>query len=203
MSNLYTPTQAAAVTGLSLKSVQKAIDLNTVPVRRVREKETAKRYLDEIGLLCLWLEAEGLHQLPLRARKDIFKAVVRSPQQSRLGFGDALWVDIKGARKRLTKSLMALRRAERMVTSEEGILTGTPVFKGTRVPVHAIAEMVNVGTSIAEILEGYPTLTEEQVRLAPMYAKAHPLRGRPRNPWRHLRPSKRLRKRLTLLREAG
>lgn len=196
MQNMFTPTRAAAVTGLSLKSVQKAIDLNTVPVRRVRTKGAAKRYLVDTALLCLWLEAEGLHQLPLRARKDIFKAVARSPREPQLQFGGVMWVDITGARRRLAMSLLELRKAEHMVTSDEAILTGTLVFKGTRVPVHSIAEMVNSGTPTTEILEGYPSLTEEQVRLAPIYAKAHPLRGRPRTPWSNSRPTKRLRKRL-------
>lgn len=199
MPNMFTPTRASAVTGLSLKSVQKAIDLKTVPVRHVREKGTTRRYLASTALLCLWLEAEGLHQLPLQTRKDIFKTVARSPRTPQLRFGGVLWVDIQGARNRLAVSLLEFRKAERMVTSDEAILTGTPVFKGTRIPVHAIAEMVSAGTSINEILDGYPSLTEEQVRLAGIYAKAHPLRGRPRTPWSGSRPSKHVRKRLKLL----
>lgn len=196
MRNLFTPTRAAALTGLPLKSVQKAIDLRTVPVRRVRERGTSKRYLAGISLLCLQLEAEGLHQFPLRTRKQIFKAIVRSPREPQLRFGAAIWVDIARARRRLAMNLLELRKAEHMVTSDEAILTGTPVFKGTRIPVHSIAEIVDTGTPIDEILEGYPSLTEEQVRLASIYAKAHPLRGRPRTPWSNSRPIKRLRKRL-------
>src|SRR5262245_16381600 len=193
---MFTPTRAAAITGLSLKSVQKAIDLNTIPVQRVRDKGTKKRYLADTALLCLLLEAEGLHQLPLRARKQIFKAVVRSPRAPQIRFGGVIWVDIKAARRRLAKSLLELRKAEQMVTSDRAIMAGAPVFKGTRIPVHSIAEMVNAGTPITEILEGYPSLIEEQVRLAPIYATAHPLRGRPRTPWSNSRPTKRLRKRL-------
>lgn len=193
---MYTPARAAAVTGLSLKSVQKAIDSRAVPVSRVRKKGAAKRYLVETALLCLRLEAEGLHQFPLQTRKNIFKAVVRSPREPQLRFNGVIWVDIMGVRRRLAMSLLELRKAERMVISDEAIMTGAPVFKGTRIPVHSIAEMVNSGTPVAEILEGYPSLNEEQVRSAPLYAKAHPLRGRPRLPWSDSRPIKRVRKRL-------
>jgi uncharacterized protein (DUF433 family) len=196
MRNTFTPTRAAAITGLSLKSIQKAIDLKLVPLRRVRERGTARRYLTETALLCLYLQAEGLHHLPVRARKSIFKVIADSPREPKVRLGAAISVDIAGARKRLALSLQALRKVEHMVISDEAIMTGTPVFKGTRIPVHAIAEMVNSGTAIAEILEGYPSLTGEQVRLAPIYAKAHPLRGRPRTPWRGTRPAKRVRKRL-------
>ena len=203
MRALFTPTRAAAVTGLSLKSVQKAIDSRAVPVCRVRSRGAAKRYLVETALLCLRLEAEGLHQFPLQTRKNIFKAVVRSPREAQLRFNDVIWVDIMGARKRLAMSLLELRKAERMVISDEMIMTGTPVFKGTRIPVHVIAEMVNSGTPVAEILDGYPSLNEEQVRSAPLYAKAHPLRGRPRNPWGDSRPIKRVRKHLKGARNGG
>lgn len=193
---MYTPARAAAVTGLSLKSVQKAIDSRAVPVSRVRKKGAAKRYLVETALLCLRLEAEGLHQFPLQTRKNIFKAVVRSPREPQLRFNSVIWVDVMGARRRLAMSLLELRKAERMVRSDEAIMTGAPVFKGTRIAVHSVAEMVNSGTPVAEILEGYPSLDEEQVRSAPLYAKAHPLRGRPRTPWSDSRPIKRVRKRL-------
>jgi uncharacterized protein (DUF433 family) len=58
------------------------------------------------------------------------------------------------------------------------------VFRGTRVPVHMIATLLDQGTTAADLLEGYPNLTAEMVRLAPIYAAAYPLRGRPRaQPW--------------------
>lgn len=191
---LFTPAWAAAVTGLPLKSVQKAVDLNTLPVCRRRVKGSPRRYLTATGLLCLWLEAEGLHQLPPKVRKQVFKTVARAPRESPLRLNGVCWVDMAGARRRLAMSLLELRKAEHMIISDEAILTGAPVFKGTRIPVHSIAEIVNSGTPIAEILEGYPALMEEQVRLAPLYAKAHPLRGRPRTRWSGSRPAKRLHK---------
>jgi uncharacterized protein (DUF433 family) len=71
-----------------------------------------------------------------------------------------------------------------MVTSNPEILNGTPVFRGTRVPVHVVAQAVESGMPVAEILEHYPSLTEEQVKLSTEYARAHPRRGRPPvQPW--------------------
>jgi uncharacterized protein (DUF433 family) len=57
---------------------------------------------------------------------------------------------------------------------------GDPVFRGTRVPVHEIAELVAQGSTQAELLDSYPRLTAEMIRLAPLYANAFPLRGRVR-----------------------
>jgi uncharacterized protein (DUF433 family) len=71
-----------------------------------------------------------------------------------------------------------------MVESDQEIMRGVPVYKGTRILVHTIADMLSQGATVAEILEGYPALTREKVELAPMYAKAFPRRGRPViRPW--------------------
>jgi hypothetical protein len=62
------------------------------------------------------------------------------------------------------------------------------------VPVHLIATLVEQGSIEAEILKAYPRLTPEMIRLAPAYAQAYPLRGRPRKqPWRDRPPLRRVR----------
>jgi uncharacterized protein (DUF433 family) len=50
-----------------------------------------------------------------------------------------------------------------IVTSSSDILGGTPVFAGTRVPVHTLIEYLSAGDSIDEFLEGFPTVTRDQV----------------------------------------
>jgi uncharacterized protein (DUF433 family) len=63
------------------------------------------------------------------------------------------------------------------VLSDPAIMGGNPVFRGTRVPVHLIAELVGHGSKAAELIESYPRLTAEMIRLAPLCAAAYPLRG--------------------------
>ena len=76
-----------------------------------------------------------------------------------------------------------------MVHSDPAIMAGAPVFRGTRVPVYLIADMIEHGTPIAEILEGYPSLTREMVGYAGIYATTHPRRGRPPvQPWSGTKP---------------
>jgi hypothetical protein len=66
---------------------------------------------------------------------------------------------------------------------------GTPVYRGTRIPIELIASMVRQGAKIDEILEGYPALDREKVELAPLYVQAFPRRGRPASrPWVKRRP---------------
>jgi uncharacterized protein (DUF433 family) len=92
--------------------------------------------------------------------------------------------------------LRDLSRARRLVVADPDILGGDPVFRGTRVPVHMIAKLVAQGSTQAELLESYPRVTAEMIRLAPVYAAACPLRGHPRNqPWRDRQPVHRSRRR--------
>lgn len=51
----------------------------------------------------------------------------------------------------------------RYITSDEKILSGEPIIKGTRTPVRAIVEMWRMGNSPEEIVQGLPHLTLAQV----------------------------------------
>lgn len=76
--------------------------------------------------------------------------------------------------------LAKLERARELVVEDPEILGGTPVIRGTRVPVYDVAASLVAGLSVPEILEGYPSLDEEKVELAAIFAEATPQRGRPR-----------------------
>lgn len=50
-----------------------------------------------------------------------------------------------------------------VVLIDPEILGGTPVFKGTRVPIESLFAHLEKGVSIGEFLEDFPTVTREQV----------------------------------------
>jgi uncharacterized protein (DUF433 family) len=50
-----------------------------------------------------------------------------------------------------------------IVTSSPDILSGTPVFAGTRVPVQALIDYLEGGETIDDFLAGFPTVRREQV----------------------------------------
>jgi len=50
-----------------------------------------------------------------------------------------------------------------LITISPDVLGGTPVFAGTRVPVQTLLDYLKGGDSIDEFLEGFPTVTREQV----------------------------------------
>ena len=82
------------------------------------------------------------------------------------------------------------RDAMRYISVDPGILSGTPCLKDTRVPAHYVADMVENGDTVQEILTAYPYLTEGQVHAAVAYTRAFPDRARPEihSPWRQQKP---------------
>ena len=49
------------------------------------------------------------------------------------------------------------------ITRSPEIMGGTPVFAGTRVPVQTLLDYLKAGESINDFLDGFPTVTKEQV----------------------------------------
>src|SRR5271157_209876 len=138
-----------------------------------------RRYVPYSSLLCLQLHAEGLNRLPLRMRREVFRRVLSEPQQKQLKYTDALIIDVGGARAKMSSKLQNLEKVSGTVQSDPEIMAGTPVFRGTRIPLHLVADMIEQGTPIAEILEGYPSLTREMVEYAGIFAATHPRPDRP------------------------
>ena len=54
-----------------------------------------------------------------------------------------------------------MRSSETIVCDPE-ILSGTPVFAGTRVPVEVLIDYLKAGDSLERFLEGFPTVRREQ-----------------------------------------
>ncbi len=50
-----------------------------------------------------------------------------------------------------------------LITVSPDVLSGTPVFTGTRVPVQTLIEYLEGGESIDDFLAGFPSVTREQV----------------------------------------
>jgi uncharacterized protein (DUF433 family) len=197
---LFTPTEAAVLTGLPLKAVNNAIDKKTVSAVAGEDAGRPTRLLDARALVSLSLERRLADRIAPELRRKVFDALVESPRNVVSLEGGLLKIDLREPRRELATSLRELRRARRLVVSDPEIMGGDPVFRGTRVPVHLIAELVAQGGTEAELIGGYPRLAPEMIRLAPVYAAAYPMRGRPRRqPWRDHQPVHRSRRRLAAI----
>ncbi|WP_427161601.1 DUF433 domain-containing protein [Aliinostoc sp. HNIBRCY26] len=50
-----------------------------------------------------------------------------------------------------------------IISTSPEIMGGTPVFTDTRVPVQTLLDYLKAGESIDDFLDGFPTVTREQV----------------------------------------
>jgi uncharacterized protein (DUF433 family) len=51
---------------------------------------------------------------------------------------------------------------ELIISRDPEVMSGTPVFAGTRVPVKALFDVLAAGHPLAEFEEGFPTVEPEQ-----------------------------------------
>jgi uncharacterized protein (DUF433 family) len=174
---LMTANEAASVTGVPLRQVHRIIDAGILGTA-VKQRDNA-RLVTPKGLVGLRLAHDTADMLTLRGRRAIVAGSIRSPRPSMIR-ADVVVVDARPAARTVRLGLSLLAKARSMVSSTAAVLGGTPVFKGTRIPVHDIADMLANGDRPAAIVKAYPRLDAERVRLAAIYAQAYPPRGRPR-----------------------
>ena len=60
-----------------------------------------------------------------------------------------------------------------VVKIDPEIMSGTPCFSGTRVPIQNLIDYLEGGDSIEEFLDGFPTVSREQVIAFLEEAKDH------------------------------
>ena len=53
-------------------------------------------------------------------------------------------------------------KKEQIITRDEEIVSGMPVFAGTRVPVAILIDYLKAGDSLERFLEGFPTVKRAQ-----------------------------------------
>lgn len=50
-----------------------------------------------------------------------------------------------------------------IISCSPDVMGGTPVFAGTRVPVQTVLDYLEAGETIDDFLEGFPTVSRDQV----------------------------------------
>lgn len=77
------------------------------------------------------------------------------------------------------------RAAMRLIVQDDAIQGGAATFRGTRILVRQIADLIAQGVDAAELFQDYPRLTPEMIDAARIFAARHPEQGGPRGPaWR-------------------
>jgi uncharacterized protein (DUF433 family) len=185
-ARLYTPAEAAAVSGLAVKAVHNVIDKHIVTAKRIAKPAAglpayARRFLTADDLLHLRLESGLAGRLSVERRQSLFRQLAANPGARTLKADDLLIVDVGAARRQVADRVRDLGLAEALIARDPEVMGGEPVFRGTRVPVHGVMAMLATGATEAEVLEAYPRLDARKLALGRLWAAAHPRRGRPKS----------------------
>lgn len=182
-----TTNEAACVTGVPLRQVHRIIDAGLLD--SAAQGGDGGRAVRRNGLVSLKLAYETSGILTLDGRRRLVRYLLDHPAAMQVR-ERGVSVDVRSIRGDVRKGLSLLARARGAVSRDPAVLSGTPCIKGTRIPAHDIAEMLADGDSTKSIREAFPQLSEAQIELAAIYARAYPRRGRPpRKPcWRSKTP---------------
>lgn len=183
--SLWTPSEAAAVAGVPIKAVYKAVAERLPRTSLVRR--SGKTLLTPAAVVCVRLDYELPKDVPIRVRRFVYGKLGEG-NSGRVEYGTKLFsyvVDSRPAAADVEDRMRRYREAMKMILIDPEIQGGAATFKGTRLLVHPIASLLDRHVSEEELREDYPNLTAAMIEAARIYAKAHPRRGRPRNPpWR-------------------
>lgn len=180
-----TPTEAAIVAQVSVRDINRIIDEQILPENFLQPSHGRLRQIkaSACGFIAFYFRtADRLTaEERLRIIQDLNRRMsIRSGETDWVVKDDFLIVNvgpfIQGARERAVR----LAAARSLVVVDPEILNGTPVIRGTRIPVYDVAASVAIGLPMKRILAAYSQLNSEAVELAALYAEANPLRGRPR-----------------------
>src|ERR1700744_1548406 len=106
---LYTPTEAAVLTGLSLKAVNNAIDKKTISAV---PGEEGGRLLDARALMSLSIERRLSDRIATpELRRRVFDALSDTPRNEISLEGGLIKIDLREPRRELAASMRDLRRA--------------------------------------------------------------------------------------------
>ena len=184
--------ETAALSGVSRTTIEKTVEAHIMrPLAGpARLRGGAMRYLPIRAVVYFHaLKAANLSDLPLRHKRAIWTNMVRlEPMELKtIEFTPGAMLDLERLAADSLENAERYRKArDRHITSDEDILGGTPVIAGTRLTVYAILGRLQDGDSIDDLLEDYPEIPRIAFEAAEIYAKSHPLRGRPSGrPWRN------------------
>jgi uncharacterized protein (DUF433 family) len=179
-----TTNEAAIAAGVTVAKINRMIDKQILPKKLY--KTSRNRTVREDA--CLWIAFyfETEEVLTSAARVKAMRGALahnhswRELRHCKFEESRTVQVLMSSIWEDVDRRLSQLKDAQQMVVEDPEILRGTPVIRGTRIPVHDVASLVDAGTPVQEIREIYPSLTPSKIGLASIYAKAKPQRGRPR-----------------------
>jgi uncharacterized protein (DUF433 family) len=188
---VFTPNEVAELSGAPKRVIEKAIEERILSVRSAsspvmrRRQRMLPAYSVAYAAAVMGLELS----LSIKHKKRLAQAIATTPPTAlptkRAVIEPAVEIDVG----RLVGDVMARTekyRADRdaFIVVDDAIKGGTPVIRGTRMTVYAVLGRIEHGDTVEEILADNPDLMRDALEAAIIYARTHPLVGRPGGrPW--------------------
>lgn len=190
-AEMLRPTEAAVVARVSLRDVNRAIDERILPEGLYRIDDGRHVLAAACALISFYVDSArrltaeerlfAIREAGSRLDKARTLDLASLAEEDWTIRDDFLTIDLSPFVRRTEERLERLAAAGRLVVTDPGVLGGTPVIRGTRIPVYDVAASLAAGIPADRILAAYPGLDPEKIALAAIYAEANPLRGRPRS----------------------
>jgi uncharacterized protein (DUF433 family) len=179
-----TTSEAAIAAGVTVAKINRMIDKRILPKTLYKASQNRTVRKDACLWIAFYFETEDVLTAEARV-KAMRDAMAHGHTWSELRHCEfeesrAVQVRLSSIWEDVDRRLSQMRQAQQMVVEDPHILSGTPVIRGTRIPVYDVASLVEAGTPVEELEEIYPRLNPSHFELAAVYAKANPQRGRPR-----------------------
>ena len=184
VSENLTTNEAAIASGVTVAKINRMIDKRILPKKLYTTSQNRTVRKDACLWIAFYFETEEV--LTSAARVNAMRGGLAHNhswtelRQCKFEESRTVKVLLSSIWDDVDRRLSQLKDAQQMVVEDPEILRGTPVIRGTRIPVHDVASLVDAGTPADEIREIYPSVTPSQIALASIFAKANPQRGRPR-----------------------
>jgi uncharacterized protein (DUF433 family) len=183
---LLTRNEIAEISGVSINAVNKALEQRVAKARRQRGRTLLAA--DEAAALALLSELPI--SLSIKLKREVRNWIVkRNPAKAEeFELSRALRVAMtENAVDVAKRAFDYVRMRDKYVEVDPSRMGGTPVIRGTRVPVRTLALLVEGGKSRKALKGDYPHIPEEAYDVAVLWAKGNPRRGRPLGGGRRMR----------------
>ncbi len=182
-----TISEVAAIADIDRKSVNRMIDDGVLPrsfllMRKASNNAKNHRFLKPSACPMVRFNATTGSLVSPQMRTRVFKRIhriIKEGATTAVLQEGALSLDLSMVLSETFERMLALARAEADVTIDHERRGGAPLLCGTRIIVHELADLAKQ-EPLESLLAAFPGLTAERIANAKIYAKAHPLTGRPR-----------------------
>jgi len=189
MQAQFTPREVAELSGTPKRTVEKAIEEKVFTTKMVKRGRRQRRMLPAHAVAYALIVRRVKYRMDAAMKRRLATALSRLDNAElrtwRFELEHAVEMDVG----RLVGDSMERAEAygfarDKLIVEDDDILGGTPVIRGTRISVYSILGRLTHGDTVADILSDYPDLTAEAVEAAAIFARSHPLVGRPGGrPW--------------------